>query len=390
LGIITILTLIFVALIVYVYVGYPVLIFLLARLVKRTEPQQGATPKVSLIIAAYNEEEVIQEKIENSLKLNYPEGLLEIIIAADGSSDSTGEIANRYKEQGVVTLTSTERRGKSAALNRGVSLANGEILVFSDANAFYHEDTIHNIVKHFANERVGSVSGKKTVVQGDSTIGESEGFYWKYESTIKKMETKTNSTVAVVGEMFAIRKSIYPSIPEHVINDDAYLAMYVLANGYHVVYEPAAYSWETPAVSASEENIRRRRINAGRYQLMIEYFHLWRKIPPLGLFKLISHKFFRLLLPFFMALALFFNIIDVLFFDAPLIITLLLVAQIACYALAAIGYLGDKLSIKFLPAKIAYYIVSTNLAAVSGLITYLRRQHSVLWQKAQRASSQKT
>jgi cellulose synthase/poly-beta-1,6-N-acetylglucosamine synthase-like glycosyltransferase len=379
------LTWLFVGLCVYVYVGYPLLLALLAKF-RANPPQQGdITPPVSLIIAAYNEEVVIAEKVENSLKLNYPAEKLQIMVVADGSNDSTPQIVEKYPDEQVVLLFSPERRGKSAALNRGVEQATGEILVFSDANAFYHADAIRHLVRNFNDPAVGCVSGRKTIVSSASSIGESEGLYWKYESFIKKAESRVHSSTGVVGEMNAIRREFFEAIPENIINDDAYLAFRVMQKGYRVLYESEAYSWETSALSTRDEVIRRQRINAGRYQLFFSPRELWPWNNRLVLFKLISHKFFRLLLPFFMFGAFLFNAAVLLFPDAPLIMSAVFLLQLMFYFLAFTGRLAEQSGRKFRLVKLAYYIVSSNEASVRGLIRYLRGKQSVLWEKASRA-----
>lgn len=386
-ALLAVLTLVFLFLTAYVYAGYPLLLLVLQKIAKRPIARGDSTPPVSLIIAAYNEQVVIAEKIENSLQLDYPRDRLEIMVVADGSSDRTAEIVRSYAAQGVVLLDSPERRGKSAALNRGVKQASGEILIFSDANAFYYEDAIRKLVRNFDDPAVGCVSGKKTVRSSTSAIAESEGLYWKYESFIKKRESATGSTVGVVGEMNAIRASLYEPIPEHIINDDAFLALRVLSAGKRVLYEAEAVSWETPALTTRDEVIRRQRINAGRYQQMLTP-RLWSAAQPFDIFKLFSHKFLRLMLPFFMVGALIFNTMIVLMPAAPLLLQVTFWGQIAAYVLALVGYLTEKSGKKIRLAAAAWYVVSSNAASLSGFLRYMRRQQTVLWEKAQRAASE--
>ena len=371
---------------IYVYAGYPLIVGLWARLMGQTVNRADITPKVSLIIAAYNEEAVIAEKIENSLQLDYPASQLEIMVVADGSNDKTAAIAERYMDKGIVVLASSERRGKSAALNRGVKQATGEILLFSDANAYYYPDALQKIVRNFNDPRVGGVSGKKTV-RGSSGSGaaETEGLYWKYESFIKKAETKSGSTGGVVGEMNAIRKVIYEDIPETIINDDFYLALMAMRKGYRVLYEPDAVSWELPSVSVQDDIVRRRRMTAGRYQQMF-MTHLWLGTGLANVFRLVSHKFLRLLVPFFMFGALLCNALVMLSPSRPLLLVLTFIIQVAAYGLALVGYFAEKQGRKAKIPSAAYYVVSSNLASVRGLMRYLRREQSVLWDKARRTA----
>lgn len=383
-GMLTLLTLLLLFLCAYVYVGYPVLLVLLSRLARNPIQHGDVLPPVSLIVAAYNESEVIEQKIRNSLELDYPSDKLQIMIVADGSSDDTADIARRYEDQGVVVLHTPERRGKSAALNRGVEQATGDILVFSDANAFYLPEAIRMLVRNFNDSRVGCVSGKKTVRQEGSTIAQSEGMYWKYESFLKKKESEIRSTVGVVGEMNSLRREFYQPIPKHIINDDAYLAMKTMQAGKRVIYEPEAVSWETSAASTRDEIIRRQRINAGRWQLFFSPGQVYPWNDPLVLFKLFSHKFFRLMLPFFMLGGLILNVIVVLLPDVSPLMWVTLLVQVAFYVLALAGFLAEQAGVSFKIGKLAYYIVSSNGAAIRGFNRYIRGKQSVLWEKARR------
>lgn len=380
------LTWLFIFLTVYVYAGYFIILFLLEKILPpKTIPQQSDLPSVTMIIAAFNEEDVIATKLKNCRELNYPKDKLQVMVVADGSSDSTPDVAREFEADGVLVLFSPERRGKSHALNRGVQEATGDILVLSDANAYYLPDAITNLVRHYADEKVAGVSGKKTVRESESQIAESEGLYWRFESTLKKLETKTGSTVGVVGEMNSLRRSLYEAIPENIINDDAFLALRILSQGYRVVYEPEAISWETSAATTADEIKRRQRINAGRYQQMF-LPQLWLSIPLFNLFKLISHKFFRLLLPFFMIGALLFNTLVLFVPDRPLSMLILWGLQFLAYLAAFLGFLLEKMGKKNKLLSLAYYIVSSNIASLRGFARFVTGQQTVLWEKANRSA----
>lgn len=385
-----ILTLLFIALTIYVYVGYYIVLVLLNKVLpSHTKPEIETLPSVTLIIAAFNEADVIRKKLENCRELNYPKDKLQVMVVADGSSDDTPDVAREFEDDGVLVLFSPERRGKSAALNRGLKQATGDILVLSDANAYYLPDAIKNLVVHYADEKVGCVSGRKTVRDSESQIAESEGLYWRFESSLKKLETKTGSTVGVVGEMNSLRRSLFEPIPEHVINDDAYLALRILSAGYRVVYEPEAVSWETSAATTADEVKRRQRINAGRYQQMFD-FGLWTSMPLFNMFKLISHKFFRLLLPFFMIGAFVFNTIILFLPDRPFYMLILWGLQFLAYDSALIGYILEKSGKKNKLFSAVYYIVSSNIAALRGFVRFVTGQQTVLWEKANRSAIRDT
>ncbi|GAB4159794.1 MAG: glycosyltransferase family 2 protein [Candidatus Promineifilaceae bacterium] len=373
----------------YHYAGYPALLWLLARLRPRPTRQGTALPAISLIIAAYNEADVIAAKAENSLALDYPPDRLEIIFVTDGSDDGTADVAATYAAQGVRLLHQSQRQGKSAAINRAAAQANGDILVFSDANAFYLPDALRLLVRHFADPQVGGVSGQKTIRrshdrrQPASGVSDSSSLYWRYESAIKRWESAIGSTVGVVGEMMAVRRALFQPIPVDVINDDAYLAVRLCRAGARVVYEPAAVCWETAAESNEQEQIRRRRITAGRFQLLFRP-RLWPWRSPWMVFALFSHKFLRLLLPFFLLGALVSSALAVWRGQGGGLLQLALAGQLAVGALAAWGAWQERTGRRGRMPALAYFLLSSNWTTLQGLVRYLRGQQTVLWQKAQR------
>jgi cellulose synthase/poly-beta-1,6-N-acetylglucosamine synthase-like glycosyltransferase len=377
------LTLLCVGFIGFHFFGYPLLLWSLARSRPRPVKQAPIEPAVSLIILAYNEETVIADKIKNSLDLKYPRERLEIIVVTDGSEDATPGIVEKFRPEGVTLLHSPERKGKGAAINRGVQAASGDILVFSDANAIYSADTIEKLARNFNDPEVGAVSGRKTVVQTQAAITQSEGFYWRYESAIKRMESLISSTVGVVGEMMSIRRELFRPIPPSVINDDFCLMHTVLRQGYRVIYEPDAVCWEVSAQNMKDENVRRRRINAGRFQVLFRP-DLWPWNQPLVLFQLISHKFLRLLLPQFMLGAWLGNLAVLAMPSPPGAMVWLFIAQCLFYGCALLGWLGERKGRRWKIPAIVYYITSGALTSLDGLTRYLTGKQTVLWEKARR------
>lgn len=376
-----------VGMIFYTYIGYPALLAVMARLWPRPVQTAVHTPTVTLLIAAYNEEEMITHKIENSLALDYPPERLQILVAADGSADCTAQIVATYADRGVgrpsVGLSyEAARRGKMAAINRAMPRATGEIIVFSDANNFYQADALRELVKPFADASVGAASGAKVIAKGDGVLGESEGLYWRYESFIKEKETAVHSSVGVAGEMLAIRRCLFEPPPDDVINDDFYMAARLLHRGYRVVYVPAARSIERISPTAQDEVARRARIVAGRYQA------IWRSretVPwkrPLLAWQIVSHKFLRPLVPLAMITAWGANLL--LAFRARPLARLLLLLQIGFYGTAVLGsyfHPGGKLGkILYLPT----YLVHSNLAALLGLGRFLVGKQTTRWQRVPR------
>ena len=218
----------------YVYAGYPLLLALLARFRQAAAEYPEATPGVTLLIAAYNEEGVLATKLENALALHYPREQLQVLVAADGSDDATVDIARSYADRGVQLSYDTTRRGKMSAINRAMASARHEIVAFSDANNLYAADTLRELVRPFSDPRVGAVTGRKTMLEGERMLGQADGLYWRYELFIKEQETRLGCCVGVSGEVFALRAALFTPPPPEIINDDFYMALDVIRKGYRV------------------------------------------------------------------------------------------------------------------------------------------------------------
>lgn len=382
----------------YTYAGYPILLWLLALLTRQAQPSHPpATPTVTLLIAAYNEETVIGKKLDNSLSLNYPRELLQILVAADGSDDGTVDIVRSYADRGVALSYSPSRMGKVAAIDRAIPMAQGEIVIFSDANNLYAPDALLEVVKPFADPGVGAVSGAKLILGEDRALSASEGLYWKYESFIKKQETRLGCCTAVAGEILAIRRALYDSPPPHIINDDFYIAMRIVQRGYRVAYEPKARSYEYVSPSAQDEMERRSRMIAGRYQAMAIALRLLPFRQPRLIWQIVSHKFMRPLVPFAMIGAALANVAAVIwpvrnvagFVPRLLVLAppygwVMLALQAMFYGLALVGGRLGRASkvgkMLYLPA----FLVNSNLAALKGFYRFLTGRQSAAWERAQR------
>lgn len=373
---------------IYVYLGYPLLIALLARLRRRAERPKAELPFISLIIAAYNEEKVLREKLANALELIYPQERLEIIVAADGSNDGTCDVVKEFAPQGVKLSFSPERRGKLAAMAHAVESAAGEVLVFSDANNFFLPCSFQYLLQPFADEHVGASTGAKHVRSEGDTLSSSEGLYWKYESWIKQNESRMNTCTAAAGEILAVRKTLFPHIPTGVINDDFYILLSIIRAGYRVAYVPQAESWERVSQAQQDEVKRRARITAGRFQALA---HSWRWLPwnsPLAIWQIFSHKYFRLFIPFAMLLALFANLAVVLAarfgqWTAGAWAGWMLAGQAVFYALALLGRRMDfrgPFKVFYLPA----FLVSSNLATLLGFFRHVQQDQAVSWERVNR------
>jgi len=378
-----------VGVIIYVFIGYPILIAILAKFRTKLVGKGLIQPSVTLLISAYNEKYVIRKKIENSLKLEYPNEKLEIVIVADGSTDCTCSIVSEYANQGIVLHYEPKRRGKTSAINRVITMTHGDIILFSDANNIYRPDVIQNLVNNFADPIVGAVTGKKILYKTKSALSKSENLYWRYESFIRKMESQFGSTAGALGEVLAIRRELYSSIPDSVINDDFFIAMQVIKQGYRVIYEPEAVSEEMPSASLKAESVRRTRISAGNYQAFVMLPTLFLN-SPIFVFQAISHKLLRPLVPIFMILALITNLIIVLRYGyLSNVFIIALIIQTLFYFLAAVGAYLSNSGIQSIPFYIPYYFCFTNFSYLKGLFSYIFGRQSVIWDKAERESNVK-
>ncbi len=384
--------------IVYTYAGYPLLLTLLARTRKPRPPYPDITPTVTILIAAYNEEQVIAHKIENCLALDYPSDKLQILVLNDASDDRTAEIVNGYAQKGVELYTAPKRVGKLINVNHGVTLARGEIVLISDATNLYAPDALRHLVKPFSDPRVGGAFGSRQIVRGDGALGDSEGLYWKYESFIQTNETRLGTSTNAFGDIFAIRRELYEAPPPGVINDDFILTMRLLKRGSQVIYAPLARTYERISPSAQDEITRRSRMIAGRYQAIFQFGHLLPLRRPMLVWQILSHKFFRPLVPFAMLLALFTNLAAVAFppavdswrwlWLAPPFNWVLLGLQVLFYLLA---WAAQGLERTNTLARILYlptFLVNSNFAAVAGLIRFLRGRQTSTWTRVPRRNIQ--
>ncbi|MFO1055790.1 MAG: glycosyltransferase family 2 protein [Dongiaceae bacterium] len=368
------------------YAGYPALLLLLARLRRRPPPAMdgAALPTATLVIAAYDEAAVIGEKLCNSLALDYPG--LGIVVVSDGSTDGTPGIVAGFREAGVVGLHRPERRGKADAINRGAATAATDIVVLSDANALYAPDAIRRLAAHFADPAVGCVTGRRTVRPAAGTAGAAgagESLYWRYESKVKQLESRLGSTVAVAGEMLAVRRALLPPLPAGLVNDDAFIALAVLRAGRRVLYEPRALCWEPPSASMRDELVRRRRIAAGRYQLLAHPgWWPWRRPGPLAM--LLCHKLLRLVLPFLMLGALAANLALALWPPMPPLLQATLAAQLGFYGLALVGGAAARAGRRWRIPAAAWYLTVGHLGALGGFLRFVGGGQSALWEKASR------
>jgi len=365
------------ALAFYVYAGYPLLLAILRRVAKRPVAKRSVEPSVSLLVAAYNEADVIEAKIRNALALDYPAESLEIAIACDGPTDGTTAIAQRVAAeigQGRVHVFAYPvNRGKLSALNDTIPQLTGDIVAFSDASSILAPDAIRTLVTNFADEHVGAASGVYRVLRGeDATLGKQEDFYWKYETYLKLAEADVGSILGCHGSLYAIRRALYPYPKPGTINDDYVIPMRILSRGYRVAYEPGAVAYEEAHEMGGFS--RRVRIMTGNVEQLREMKALMRPLRPGPLFFFLSHKAGRLIVPIAMLAMLVANVflLDRPFYRAVFAL------QLAFYALVLLGALV-RLRPKIL--RMPYYFCMINAAAFLGMYHALRGGRTLAWKR---------
>ncbi len=377
----------------YSFFGYGILLFGIIRVKrlfrKRKKPfSPGAhpLPTVTLLIAAYNEEDYIEEKIRNCRELDYPQSLLELLFVTDGSSDHTPDKIAQHPD---ITLFHTpERSGKMAAIKRVMPHVKSEIIVFTDANTFLNKEALLKLVAHYQNPKVGAVAGEKRIEVAAKADASSagEGFYWKYESALKKWDYELYSNVGAAGELFSIRRALYQPVEADTIIDDHMIAMRIAEKGYIIAYEPAAYAIETASANTKEELKRKVRIAAGGIQSILRLKKAANPFRnPVLTFQYISHRVLRwTVTPFFMILLLLINGYMVASKKYPEFYTWFLYAQLCFYGLAFLGYLFEKRNIKIKAFFIPYYFVMMNYAVMAGIFRYSGKKQSAAWEKSRR------
>jgi poly-beta-1,6-N-acetyl-D-glucosamine synthase len=373
----------------YAFIGYGILLTIMVR-VKRlfAHPLNQAMekeylPLVSLIIPCYNEADIIREKVLNSLSLDYPREKLGLYFITDGSNDHFREVLEEFPE--VILLHQDRRAGKTAAENRAMRLVSTPIVVFSDANTFLNKAALKNIVRHFADPKVGCVSGEKRVraEQKDEASTAGEGMYWKYESYLKRLDSELYSAVGAAGELVAFRSSLYQHLPEDTLLDDFMQSMLIASQGYRIVYEPEAYALEEGSASVKEELKRKIRIGAGGWQSMYRLLHKitpWKQ--PSLYFQYLSHRVLRWAVTPILLVLVF--ILNLLLLGEGAVYTFIFIAQILFYLAAGLGYGLETRKLRWKFLFFPYYFCVMNYAVLMGLFRFLKGSQKGAWEKALR------
>lgn len=368
----------FIIIICYVYFGYPFIISLIAAINKKTVQQnESYEPIVSLIIAAYNEEDVIEEKIKNSLTLDYPNNKLEIIIFSDASTDRTNEIVELHRDRGIKLIQLSDRKGKTVGQNLAVEQAKGDIIIFSDANAIYRKDAVRKIVRNFYDQSIGCVCGELIYYNEDkSLIGDAENVYWDYEKFIKRQENRAASILGANGSIYAVRADLFVPLPEEIISD--FIEPFkIIEQDFRVIYEPEALSYEQSTTNFIDEYHRKKRIiNRSFYSLLYYKTFLNPVKYPLLSFQLISHKLLRWLIPTYLPIIFVVN----LFLLNSLFFQFTLGMQVIFYATALLGYLLEKKNWHNIVFYTPFYYCLVNIASFKAIVEYFfKRKKIVTW-----------
>ena len=378
----------------YTYLGYGILLWLIIRIKRLVKgrptptpmPTDDELPTMTLMICAYNEQDVVAEKMQNTRALDYPKDKFRVMWVTDGSNDRTNELLAAYPEVDIVY--SPERRGKTAALKHGLREIKTQYVAFTDANTMINSGAMKEIARLFMDKTVGCVSGEKRVAarKEGEMAAEGEGLYWRYESTLKKWDSELYSTMGAAGELYAMDPKLCRDVPDNALLDDFMMSMYVVDEGHRIAYAPDAYALEYGSADIHEESKRKRRIAAGGLQ------SIWwlRKMlnpfrQPLVAFQYISHRVLRWsVTPIAMILLLIINAILVVM-GAGCFFTIMLIMQLLFYLAALLGYILSERGHRNKLLYTAYYFVFMNLNVFRGMAYLRSHRNSGAWEKAKRS-----
>ncbi len=363
--------------ILYAYIGYPLGIWALGRLRRgQVIPfPDNHEPTVTLLISAHNEEKVIGDKLDNCRDLDYPPGLLQIIVVSDASTDETDAIVRLRKEEGFSLVRLPERLGKVEGINRVVPGARGEILILSDANSHYRRDAIRKLTRHFADPSVGLVSGRLLLVTPlEASAGRKESLYWRYECWVRGLESRLGRVIGATGPIYAFRKEIFEEVPSNMICD-LMLPVRIAMKRFRVLYDPDAVCIEDAAAAVVPE-LRRRVRNASRGTRTL--LRLLKEAVASGWWgigiQLVSHKLFR-----WLALGFLFGVFLGSAFAGGAMFRWFLVFQSLFYGLAVSGWLLDRLGVQRNPFLGPYFLVAAHAASLLGVFLGLVTRGKPYW-----------
>lgn len=366
------------AILVYVYVGYPLLVYLVSVVFPRQIKRGEIEPSVTILITAFNEEQDIRQKIENTLKIEYPAEKLEILVASDGSTDRTDAIAREFASSGVRLFRQEGRVGKTVTQNNAVAVANGEIILFSDATTVYDPDVLRKVLPAFADETVGCVAGRLVYVDAAETnVGKGARSYWNYETFIKIAESSACSLIGASGCLYSVRKAAYQPMYAEACSDFL-ICTTLYRQGLRSVFEPSAVCFEDTNRRPGDEMQMRVRV------ISQTFTDLWRNLDMMNplrsgfyAIQLISHKVLRYAVPILL-FTLFVS--NLLLSGGSIFFSVFFAAQVLFYSLALVGWVLEKLGIRLTFLAIPLYFVLANLASVIAFYRFIRGARVSTWE----------
>ena len=360
--------------VVYVYLGYPLLLMVWRKLASRPVRKRPYEPTVSLVIAMHNEADNVQSKMTNCQELDYPADKLQVIVSLDAPVDSTYELLQTWASKGLEVVYSPIRKGKASAVNSGVVAAKGEIVVFGDAAQRLEPNAIRELVANFADESVGAVSGALILLdESGRESNEGAGAYWRYERALRAMESDIHSVPGATGAIYAVRRSLFEPLPAEILLDDVIGPLKIVLGGHRSILDSSVRAYDVAGEDSNREYRRKRRTLTGNYQLLAEMPQLlapWRN--PIFV-QFVSHKVGRLLVPYGLAALFVSNL-----FLLHGVYLAILASQVLFYGLAAAGRIFS-----FRLAGLPYLFVLMNWAALAGLVQFARRATGI-WEPAGR------
>lgn len=381
-----------IGLLLYAYIGYGIIagiISFIKLIIKKPDAifSDMPLPDVALVIPAYNEADILQEKIKNTLALDYPTPMLHIFFITDGSTDYSNKIIEPFTQ--IKLLHTAQRQGKMAAINRAMTFVKQPIVIFSDANTLLNKNAIREIVKHYNDEKIGGVAGEKKVMAtiSENIIGVGEGLYWQYESAMKQLDSDLYTVVAAAGELFSIRTKLFKPLPIDTILDDLVLAINTCKQGYTIVYEKNAYAIEAPSINLAEERKRKIRIAAGAAQAVARLGILPSATNWVLNFQYFSRRIIRWLVsPISLPIILITNILLVYQFNGGILYKILLGSQIVFYIMAIAGWVMYKIGRRNILLFVPFYFVFMNSCMLVGFVRQIFNKQKVTWDKAKRSN----
>lgn len=380
-------------LVFYTYIGYGMLLWVLVKMkrfvkgkaVKAALPADEDLPDVTFMVCAYNEQDVVDMKMENTLQFDYPHDKLHIMWVTDGSTDATNDRLSRYP--GVEIVFSPERKGKTAALNHGISLVKTDLTIMTDANTMVNPEAVREIVRCFQDPQVACVAGEKRVMarHEGQAAAEGEGLYWKYESALKKMDSELYSAMGAAGELNAIRTRLYQPMPENALLDDFVMSMRMVGQGYRIAYSPDAYAMEYGSADLNEESKRKRRIAAGGLQSIWWLRSMMNPLRnPMVAFQFLSHRVLRWSITPVALLALIPLNVALVMMKAGTVYNIIWALQLLFYLAAFIAWIMERQGRKNKLLYVPYYFLFMNLNVFKGMKYLCSHQSSGAWEKAKR------